>query len=255
MGPDPGSTCPHIAESRQAFLLEGASNAASVGLDIGGTLCKVVFFEPDNAVGSTVDRGCKLTTAELHEEPGVSGRRNDCHSQGNAGELVRLSELTLRTRVTGQRGVATLRTLSEEKNLEESALSRADNLQQLENLDGNWGSEGVQNGAEASDGAAAFSREGTNGAKSKGGPEDSEQPPSARGVGLNGVQASEGVSEKDRCRDGSGGAVDDVENLWMSSHEPIVLPGKGTLHFKRFGALLRVLEVYFLVFVDQRLFR
>ncbi|GAQ81909.1 pantothenate kinase [Klebsormidium nitens] len=235
MGPDPGSASCHVAELRQTYLLEGASNAASVGLDIGGTLCKVVFFEPDNAVNGSIpsaqyDREVEVDT----EGPGVSGRRNEC--QDSPEGICGVSEL--RGRVNGQRGAA-LRTLVEETNLENSRSSSSDHSRQLEDGNGKPGSENVQNGAEGHDGVAGTSRQETSGGnileESKwGSPEGSEQPPPRKRDGGNGDRASEDSSEKDRCRDGSGGGVDDVENLWMSSHEPIVLPGKGTLHFKRF---------------------
>lgn len=69
-------------------FLEGASSLARFGLDIGGTLCKVVFFEPDeaHAGGAPLDKSRLSRTSAVGDQEDVSIFSNGGGSEVNEEE-------------------------------------------------------------------------------------------------------------------------------------------------------------------------
>lgn len=70
-------------------FLEGASSLARFGLDIGGTLCKVVFFEPDeaHAGGAPLDKS-RLSRTSAGEDFSNGGAGSDAGSEEEASSSV-----------------------------------------------------------------------------------------------------------------------------------------------------------------------
>jgi hypothetical protein len=260
MGPSQAlSITARVTELQTNFHLEGASSAASVGLDIGGTLCKVVYFEPlspDNAAGIRVPNvgflggpscGFNRQAGETAEKTKAGGRKGTLQ-EGKEQSAVSKE-------CSGWSKLADLGTVVEESGVAEGGPSSShpvtgDCAQQFHGLSRRLLAEaGDRSEMKELDVAPEF-REDSGGANCeetgsvclRGSLEAGDPCPSNSDADQNGshAQIQDLQTEEDQGETPSSNGVESGEDLWMSSHEPIVLPGKGTLHFKRFGEHFRV---------------
>lgn len=258
MGPSQApSLTARVTELQTSFHLEGASSAASVGLDIGGTLCKVVYFEPllpDNAAGIRVPNagflggpscGFNLQAGEMAERteagcrkgPLQEGKEQSAHSKESLGR----SKLADLGTVVEESGVA--------EDGPSSSLPVTGDPQTSHGLSRRLLSEARDRSEMRDCDVAPESREDTGGANYagtgsvclRGGLKAGDACPSNSDADQNGshAQMQDLRTEQEQGETPSSDGVESGEDLWMSSHEPIVLPGKGTLHFKRFGEHFR----------------
>lgn len=204
-------------------MWKGASPRARFGLDIGGTLCKVVYFEPfDN-----LDSGTPLSV-------GVDFPTVDMYSKLNQSSF-------------GQEGKDELRnadnSLEKPFGLEECCCSlKLPSFSQ-----------------EREDPGGILSFTASPAGSKSGGKTEQGSTSTCDEVKLNQsasstFQFTQSVSRKESLANGaldnnrknvsSSKYCNHVRKLWVSSHDPVILPGRGTLYFKCFG-MRRWLFCYF----------
>lgn len=174
-------------------FLEGASSSARFGLDIGGTLCKVVLFEPllaaDQRKSSSKGAKSKLSNTNFYKEnkPTVERTLDNCI-----------------------------------KNAESSASDAHFHHNEGRGTEARLQSEAVD--VKMCECGRATPKEGDHLC------EVSEN------------SAESGVTEDDSMGDN----LRQARKMWVSSHDPVHLPGRGTLYFKCFG----VFQFLFCIFVN-----
>eukprot|EP00250_Pteridium_aquilinum_P009818 c18960_g1_i2 orf=531-2330(+) len=196
---------------------KGASPRARFGLDIGGTLCKVVYFEPlDNLDSSTpLSRGADFFTADMP----LKSIKNDFRQ--------------------GKKGVQHVE-LRHEGNSSEMPLALEECCCSLELLNISQESEEIRDqiSCKASPAGLWLGDRNEQGCISNGVEGGLEQSASIS------CQFHQPVSRRedlpnwtlDCSRDyvSNPNCCNHVRKLWASSHDPVILPGRGTLYFKCF---------------------
>jgi hypothetical protein len=255
MGPSQApSLTARVTELQTSFHLEGASSAASVGLDIGGTLCKVVYFEPllpDNAAGIRVPNvgflggpscGINLQAGEMAERTEAGGRKKPLQEGKEQSALSKESfvpsKLADLGTVVEESGVAEEGPSSSHPGTEDCAQpSHGRSWRLLSEVRDRSEMRDCDVAPEFREDTGGANYEGTGSVCLRGSLEAGDACPSNSDADQNGShpQTQDLRTEQEQGETPSSDGVESGEDLWMSSHEPIVLPGKGTLHFKRFG--------------------
>lgn len=230
-------------------FLDGASSLARFGLDVGGTLCKVVYFEP--AVNGTKDSSRAWKQSKF---AGFTDRAEN----GNLDKEISKPDGTVeRTHVNGDSqqprggrsaGSSLKKTLDKERNgYVGNGIDREATIVRVN--DGN-AEELMTDGVDR----LTITNEVTTITPRVHIAASVHADSDPKGKSANG-KTSEAVSENFQCSgdkpgvqvqdDRSSGASSfgevekdshkQVKKIWVSSHEPVHLPGRGMLYFKCFG--------------------
>ena len=221
---------------------EGASSRARFGLDIGGTLCKVVYFEPFDDFGSVTPLsrtvGLSMPYMSSKGQENCTTRKMPIHEpeQGRIFSEISLSkgaESSIpRVFLEGQENCIIGKMAINEQDLSSEPccfLSRSNG--RYVNEDKHEFEE--KNHVPSPD--VSQDEQGINEETMK--VERSFLAHCSKPVsGIDGVLDGM-VDDNEKCVSDSE-YLNQVHKIWVSSHDPVILPGRGTLHFKCFGVLL-----------------
>lgn len=214
-------TSPLKLESPIDFeILEGASPSARFGMDIGGTLCKVVYFEPawqSFSPGVNLGQSRNATKSEKLYENDITkmdkgrGRASvfdkpfeDMHSELPSGKGEKSHK---EIGASGAQPTARIETQTDGSfEMNPNSSKSQDPLQNLEDTHSN-----IQDGR--------------------------HEKASPGYIDFNSIKTSFYALTEERTHEGAHSSnypIRNVRKIWLSSHAPITLPGRGTLHFKCF---------------------
>ncbi len=192
-------------------FLEGASSMARFGLDIGGTLCKVVFFEPLTGDASKTKKSKlpqKGSVKDGSQGPRGMSSLGNCNGGSRVGTRIECSgDPVSEGLVPGPQS-----TISESICKGKNGIRRDAHQEQICSPNGNGTS--TDNTTSGFDGASPMLKDHT-----------CEAPESSKEYGFLGEDSMRESSQRQARR------------IWISSHEPVHLPGCGTLYFKCFGII------------------
>ncbi|CAK9204695.1 unnamed protein product [Sphagnum troendelagicum] len=189
-------------------FLEGASSMARFGLDIGGTLCKVVFFEPLTGDASKTKKSKlpqKGSVKDGSQGPRGMSTLGNCNGGSRVGTCIECSGAAV------SEGLVPVpqSTISESIWKGKNGIRRDACQAQICSPSGNGTS--TDNTTSGFGGASPILKDHTCAA-----------PDSSKEYGFLGEDSMRESSQRQARR------------IWISSHEPVHLPGRGTLYFKCF---------------------
>lgn len=236
-------TSPLKLESPIDFeILERASPSARFGMDIGGTLCKVVYFEPARELFSPgVNFGqsrndtksvklCENDTTKMDKSRGrVSAFGKPSEDMYSEPPSDKGEKSHKEIGACGAQPAARIETQTDRSfEMNPDSSKSQEPLQNLEFTDSN-----MQDGRHGKTSPGCFD--------------------------FNSIKTSFYALTEELTNEGTPSAdypVRNVRKIWLSSHSPIVLPGRGTLHFKcfetwRMEEFLRLTREHSLVCQDR----